>query len=33
VFGQAVSERSFPLSIGIAGIVIWLLFTGATYCF
>jgi hypothetical protein len=30
VFGQAVGEGSFSLTIGIAGIVIWLLFTGAT---
>ena len=30
VFGQAVGGGSFSLSIGIAGIVIWLLFTGAT---
>ncbi|HEY5617117.1 MAG TPA: hypothetical protein VIK60_04190 [Vicinamibacterales bacterium] len=30
VFGQAVGEGSFSVSIGIAGIVIWLLFIGAT---
>jgi hypothetical protein len=30
VFGQAVGDGAFSLGIGIAGIAIWLLFTGAT---
>jgi hypothetical protein len=30
VFGQAAGEGAFSLSIGVAGVAIWLLFTGAT---
>jgi hypothetical protein len=31
VFGQAVSEDSFSVSMGLAGFGIWLLFMGGTF--
>lgn len=31
VFGQAVGQDSFSFGVGIAGVAIWLVFTGATF--
>ena len=30
VFGQAAGDGTFSFGVGIAGVAIWLLFTGAT---